>query len=242
MRLELQGVSKTYQGRQVLRGVNLQLSGMHCVAVVGPSGSGKSTLLRILAGLEIPEEGRILWDGDPLGQDARELLRWRRTVGFVFQSFNLFPHLTALENLLLPLEKAQGFPKPKAQAMAWEALKRLGLEEHAHKKPAELSGGMRQRVAIARALVINPKILFLDEPTSALDPESTWEVLQLIGEIAGQGKDLILVTHHIGFARSVADWGLFLAGGSVVEHGPAQEFFLHPKREEVRRFFQKLLY
>ncbi|CAF0689595.1 amino acid ABC transporter ATP-binding protein [Candidatus Methylacidithermus pantelleriae] len=242
MRLELVGITKSYRGTPVLRNIEAHLSGVQCVAILGPSGSGKSTLLRILAGLEVPEEGTVLWEGQPLPNEPARLLQWRRSVGVVFQSFNLFPHLTALQNLVLPLEKAHGYSKSQAKERAWAALAQLRLAEHAHKKPAQLSGGMRQRVAIARALVIEPQILFLDEPTSALDPESAQEVLKLVKEIAEQKRNLVLVTHHVGFARSIADWGIFLAHETILEQGPASQFFVSPQTEELKRFLEKLLF
>jgi polar amino acid transport system ATP-binding protein len=212
------------------------MEGVHSLVLIGPSGGGKTTLLRVLAGLERPDAGEAELDGQRIEFDEASLLRHRRTVGVVFQAFNLFPHLTALENITLPLEKVQGRDPADAEAVGMELLRRFQLDGHAGKKPAALSGGQRQRVAIARAVAIKPRVLLFDEPTSALDPEMTAEVLDMIGQLLAEGRDLILVTHEMGFARVVADRAAFLAGGRIVESGPTQALFAAPKTEECRRF------
>jgi polar amino acid transport system ATP-binding protein len=189
--------------------------------LIGPSGGGKSTLLRILGGLEHPDSGEVELDGERVVFTEEALLRHRRTVGTVFQAFNLFPHLTALQNITLPLEKVHGRTPAQAQETARQLLARFRLEAHAGKRPADLSGGQRQRVAIARALSSKPRLLLFDEPTSALDPEMTSEVLDTILELREEGLDFILVTHEMGFARRVADQVAFLADGRIVEAGPS---------------------
>jgi polar amino acid transport system ATP-binding protein len=180
-------------------------------------------------------------DGAPLPRDEAGLLQHRRSIGTVFQAFNLFPHLSALANITLPLEKVHGYAPDAAREKAREVLARLQLSPHADKKPAQLSGGQQQRVAIARAIAIKPRFLLFDEPTSALDPEMTAEVLDVIGELGREGRDLILVTHHMGFARQVADHGLFVADGRIAESGPAAELFGQPRTEALRNFLAKVL-
>ena len=181
--------------------MSLVLEETHSLVLVGPSGGGKTTLLRILAGLEIPDSGNVELNGDSIQFHEPALLRYRRTVGVVFQAFNLFPHLTALENIVLPLEKVHSHSPAQAHDIALQLLRRFQLDAHANKKPAALSGGQRQRVAIARAVAIKPRVVLFDEPTSALDPEMTAEVLEMIEQLREEGTDLILVTHEMGFAR-----------------------------------------
>ena len=209
--------------------------------LIGPSGGGKTTLLRLLAGLETPDSGIIELDGEQIHFDEEGLLRYRRTVGVVFQAFNLFPHLTALENITLPLEKVQGHKRADAVEAAMALLRRFQLDAHALKKPAALSGGQRQRVAIARAVAIKPRILLFDEPTSALDPEMTAEVLDMIKQLLEEGRDLILVTHEMGFARVVADRVAFLGNGRIIEWGDANTLFGAPVTEQCRRFLSTVL-
>ena len=241
MKLELQDVSKRFGEHRALRSISLRLEDVRSLVLIGPSGGGKSTLLRIIGGLEIPETGRVVVNGELLTRSEENLRHYRRTVGTVFQAFNLFPHLSALENITLPLEKVHGLNAAKAREAARSQLARFRLEAHAEKKPAELSGGQRQRVAIARALSIRPQLILFDEPTSALDPEMTAEVLEVIEELRNEGRDLILVTHHMAFARHVADHVVFLSEGAVVEAGPASEVFGAPKRAETAEFFSKVL-
>lgn len=241
MRLELRAVCKSYGGHAVLDSVNLKSEAARVLVLIGPSGGGKSTLLRLMAGLEQADRGSMRVNGRPVPSREKELLAYRRTIGVVFQAFNLFPHLTAMENIELPLLKVHGYGAKEARDRAVELLERLHLAERGGQPPAKLSGGQRQRVAIARALAIRPQVLFLDEPTSSLDPEMTGEVLEVIEELKAEGRDLILVTHEMGFARKVADEAVFLAGGKILESGPATELFSAPKSGECRRFLEKVL-
>ena len=248
MRLHVANVSKTFGENRVLDGITLGFDEVQSLVLIGPSGGGKSTFLRILAGLEYPDlvtngtdAPAVSIDGQPVVYEERALMAHRRTIGTVFQAFNLFPHLTALENVTLPLEKVHGVPATEARATAMAALERFRLAKHAGKRPAELSGGQRQRIAIARAVAIKPRLLFFDEPTSALDPEMTGEVLGLIEELKDEGRDFVLVTHEMGFARRVADQVALLADGRIVESGPAARVFDAPTHEVSRGFFAKVL-
>lgn len=241
MRLEIMGISKRYDDHVALDGIDLLLPEIRTVALLGPSGSGKSTLLRIIAGLETPDAGEIRLNGEALQCTEQYLLQHRRRIGTVFQSFNLFPHLTALRNISLPLEKVHGYSAQEAEAFAMQLLARFQLSGHSHKTPAQLSGGQKQRVAIARAVAIKPRLLLMDEPTSALDPEMTVEVLDLISELRQEGRPLLLVTHEVGFARKAADQVVFLHEGRVLESGAAEQLFEHPASEEMRAFLDKVL-
>ena len=198
-------------------------------------------MLRIAGGLETPTSGSLEFDGLPVPADRRALETHRRGIGFVFQAFNLFPHLSALRNITLPLEKVHHFSPSEAEEIAISALRRFRLEQHAHKRPAELSGGQNQRIAIARAMAIKPKLLLLDEPTSALDPEMTSSVLDMIQELKLEGRDFILVTHEMGFARMVADQVVFISEGRVVEAGAPDRIFTEPQTQECREFFKRIL-
>ena len=244
MQLHLDRLSKSFGAQRVLDGISLDVPKAQGLALIGPSGGGKSTLLRLLAGLEYPDaaSGPVTLNGQPIPyQNEETLRRHRQSVGTVFQGFNLFPHLTALENVRLPLLHVHRQADAKATAGAQEALARFGLAEHANKRPAELSGGQRQRVAIARALAIRPKLLFFDEPTSALDPEMTAEVLEAIEELKAAGQDFVLVTHQMGFARHVADQVALLAGGTIAEFGPPEQVFGAPRAEVTQRFLARVL-
>ncbi len=241
MRLSISNLAKAFGPHQALNGLSLQLERVRSLVLIGPSGGGKTTLLRVLAGLEIPDSGRVELDGEPLRFEERALEGYRRSVGVVFQSFNLFPHLTALENITLPLEKVHRFPAAKATDTAMGLLRRFQLDAHAHKRPAALSGGQRQRVAIARAVAIKPRLLLFDEPTSALDPEMTGEVLDMIQQLLQEGRDLILVTHEMGFARRVAERVAFVAEGRILETGTAGALFAAPATEQCRRFLSTVL-
>jgi polar amino acid transport system ATP-binding protein len=246
MRLEIEGLSKRFGGagaadaHHALRDVSLRCEA-RCLALIGPSGGGKSTLLRVVAGLETPSAGTVRWNGAPLPPDEPGLRAHRRRIGVVFQAYNLFPHLTALENVTLPLEKVHGLAPGAAQERALSLLERFRLAAHAGKRPAALSGGQRQRVAIVRALAPQPEALLLDEPTSALDPEMTVEVLDMMAELKAEGRDLIVVTHSMGFARQAADEAVFLAEGRVVEAGPAAALFAAPQSEACRAFLARVL-
>ena len=245
MKLEIREVTKSFgQGserRRVLDALSLKVEFPHVLALLGPSGGGKSTLLRIIAGLELADSGEILLDGSKVPHQEPCLRGYRRTLGVVFQAFNLFPHMTALQNVMLPLTAVHGMASADADQRAREVMERLGLADHEAKHPAQLSGGQRQRVAIARALAVRPRFLLFDEPTSALDPEMTAEVLQLISELRGSGTPMLLVTHEMGFARKVADQVAFLTEGSVLEQGSAGGFFTKPKTEQAAQFLDKVL-
>lgn len=211
-----------------------------CLVLLGASGSGKSTLLRVLGSLLTPDSGEVRVGDRALGWSEEEALAQRRTNGFVFQSFNLFPHLTALENVALPLRIVHGTEEGAARRRALEVLEQFGLEAHVEKRPAELSGGQQQRVALARAIAPKPKLLLLDEPTSALDPMMTQDVLDLIRGLAEGGQRIVLSTHEIAFARKVADWVLFLEHGKIVESAPAREFFESPQHGTAKEFLEAL--
>jgi len=241
MRLKVTNVSKSFLSQAVLRRVNLELEKVHTLALIGPSGGGKSTLLRIIAGLEKPDEGRIFLDQKEIIYREKELMEHRRSIGTVFQAYNLFPHLTALQNITLPLEKVHRYIPAEARQLANEILERFRLAEHSHKPPAQLSGGQRQRVAIARAVSIKPKLLLFDEPTSALDPEMTAEVLQLIEELREEGRDIMIVTHEMGFANQIADQIALLSGGQIAELGPPSQVLEEPQSEVTRQFLAKIL-
>jgi polar amino acid transport system ATP-binding protein len=248
MRLAIHGLVRRFPGRDgrgaatVLDGLDLETGDVAALVLVGPSGGGKSTLLRVLAGLDVPQAGSVAFDGVALPRDEAGLRAYRRTVGTVFQAFNLFPHLTALDNLILPLVHVHGLDRAAALERVREPLERFGLAAHAHKRPAELSGGQKQRIAILRALVVRPRRLFLDEPTSALDPEMTGEVLEMIAELRGAGTQFVLVTHEMGFARRVADEIAFVADGRVLAHGPTADFFDRCTEPRVRTFLARSLH
>ena len=239
MKLDIHNVSRSFEARKALSGASLSLEDVRSLVLIGPSGGGKSTLLRIIAGLETPDSGTVAINGKSVAFDERSLLLHRRNIGVVFQAFNLFPHLTALENLLLPLTVAHGQTKAQAQDAALQILSRFGLEGHANQKPASLSGGQKQRIAIARALVTKPQLILLDEPTSALDPEMTHEVLEMIKELRDQGRELILATHEMAFAKNAADQIAFVAEGRILESGKPSELFASPKSPKLRMFLSK---
>jgi len=234
-------LSMRFEGVTVLDRVSLELPANRVTAIIGPSGGGKSTLLRIFAGLLRPSAGSLWVDGRPLPYRERDWVSFRRRVGVVFQAFNLFPHLTNLENIALPLRVVHQQASAEAERRAEEWLARFQLAEHARKKPGQLSGGQRQRVAIARSLAAGPEMLFLDEPTSALDPEMTAEVLDLLLELRKEGFPFLVVTHEMGFAREVADEVLLLAEGRVMERGPPQAVIDQPTSEVGQRFLQRML-
>ncbi len=239
MKIACDGIRRTFGVHQALREATLQVDFTHTLALIGPSGGGKSTLLRVLAGLEYPDAGTVRINNQPLEFTESALAAYRRRIGVVFQSYNLFPHLTARQNVLLPLVQVHQFSD--AEARAARVLERFRLADHAEKKPAELSGGQRQRVAIARALAIDPEFLLMDEPTSALDPEMTAEILDVIAGLREADKPLDLVTHEMGFARKTADFVAFVADGAVLECRPSEEFFESPQSPEARRFLERIL-
>ncbi len=238
MKLELQDLRKSFGIHRALSGVTFRCESSQSLALIGPSGGGKSTLLRLIAGLLPPDSGSISLNGQSLAHQEPELRRYRQSLGIVFQAYNLFPHLTAIQNIMLPLEKVHRYKPQAAQERALSLLEKFRLADHANKKPAELSGGQRQRVAIARALGASPKLLLFDEPTSALDPEMSAEVLAVIETLKAEGTDFILVTHHMAFARRVADHAVFLSDGTVTESGPAARLFQSPETPALRSFLQ----
>ena len=241
MNLEVSKLTKRFGDQIALESVSLSVSEVGTLALIGPSGGGKSTLLRILGGLAVPDSGDVRIWGDPLPSDPGSLLAHRRANGFLFQSFNLFPHLSALRNITLPLEKVHGYSPPEAESAATASLKRFGMADHMRKFPSELSGGQQQRVALARAVAHKPQLLLLDEPTSALDPEMTAEVLELVQSLVESGQNIILSTHEMGFARAVADRIAFLSAGKVRAFGSPKDVFETPDDPEVKKFLSRVM-
>jgi general L-amino acid transport system ATP-binding protein len=241
--IRLEDVHKWFGRLHVLRGITLSVDPGEVVVVAGPSGSGKSTMIRCINRLESHEQGRIVVDGIELTDDVRNIDAVRSEVGMVFQSFNLFPHLTALQNVTLAPIRVRRWAKTKAERIAMELLDRVGIPEKAHVYPAMLSGGQQQRVAIARALAMQPKIMLFDEPTSALDPEMIQEVLDVMKSLAkDMGMTMIVVTHEMGFAREVADRIVFMDEGIIVEVGAPEHFFTNPTHERTKLFLSKILH
>ncbi len=238
--IELRGVDKHYGDLHVLKDINLTVDRGEVVVVIGPSGSGKSTMCRAINRLETIDSGQILIEGKPLPQEGKELTQMRAELGMVFQSFNLFAHMTILENVTLGPIEVLGMRKDEAEKVAMDLLSRVGVAEQAKKVPAQLSGGQQQRVAIARSLAMNPKAMLFDEPTSALDPEMINEVLDVMVSLAKKGMTMIVVTHEMNFARRVADRVIFMADGAIVETGTPDEFFDHPKTERARDFLNSI--
>jgi polar amino acid transport system ATP-binding protein len=239
--LELRGVTKSYGPNQVLRGIDLTVGEHQAVALIGASGSGKSTLLRCIDLLEEIDDGDILLDGEPITVPGLDPVPIRRRLGLVFQAYNLFPHRSVMENLILGAVKAQGMPDAQARAAAELMLERFGLAGRGTDYPDRLSGGQQQRVAIARALLTRPRALLLDEVTSALDPELVGEVLDVIRELKADGMTMIIATHEMGFAREFADQVCFLADGRIVERGTAERMFTAPVQPETQKFLARIL-
>jgi general L-amino acid transport system ATP-binding protein len=239
--IEACGVQKWYpNGFHALRGVDLTVHQGEVVVVMGPSGSGKSTFIRTFNALEDFQKGSIVVDGIPLTDDIRQIDAIRREVGMVFQQFNLFPHLTVIENLTLAPVLVRNRPKVEVERQALELLERVGIHEQAKKYPGQLSGGQQQRVAIARSLCMEPRILLFDEPTSALDPEMVQEVLAVMQELAQDGMTMVVVTHEMRFARQVASRVVLMADGQVVEVAPPEQFFTNPQHERSRQFLSQI--
>ena len=239
--IEARGVEKWYpNGFQALRGVDLTVSQGEVVVIMGPSGSGKSTFIRTFNALEDFQKGSIVVDGIALSNDVRNIDAVRREVGMVFQQFNLFPHLTVLENLTLAPVLVRKRPKAEVERRARQLLERVGIHEQAEKYPGQLSGGQQQRVAIARSLSMEPRILLFDEPTSALDPEMVQEVLAVMQELARDGMTMVVVTHEVRFARQVADRVVLMADGQVVEEAPPEQFFTNPQHERSKQFLSQI--
>ena len=248
--LEAQEIWKSYGDHAVLRGVDFAVDRGEVVAVLGPSGSGKSTLLRCINHLERPDSGVVLLDGEQVGmveterglyeRTDQELATQRARLGMVFQRFNLFGHLTAIENVAMPLRIVRRLERHEAADKAKSLLARVGLATHGEKRPAKLSGGQQQRVAIARAIAMDPEVLLFDEPTSALDPELVHEVLDVMTDLATEGMTMIVVTHEIGFAKNAASRAIFMDGGVIVEQGPARDVLNTPANERTRAFLSKV--
>jgi general L-amino acid transport system ATP-binding protein len=239
--IQLSGVNKWFGDVHVLRDVDLAVQQGERMVICGPSGSGKSTLIRCINRLEHHDSGSIVVDGLTLDEDTEHVAAIRREVGMVFQSFNLFPHLSVLENCALPQIRVRGTLRAEAEAKAMAYLRRVQIPEQSHKFPGQLSGGQQQRVAIARSLCMEPKVMLFDEPTSALDPEMIKEVLDVIIDLAQSGMTMICVTHEMGFAKKVADTVVFMDGGRIVEQAPPDELFNRPKSDRTKKFLSQIL-
>ena len=239
--IEVDAIDKFFGDFQALKNVSMNVGLQEVVVVIGPSGSGKSTLIRCINRLEKHDRGRILVGGIELSDDIRNIQEIRRETGMVFQQFNLFPHLTVLENITLAPRQVRKVAKAEAEATAMELLERVKIPDQARKYPGQLSGGQQQRVAIARSLAMKPKVILFDEPTSALDPEMIKEVLDTMKDLAREGMTMICVTHEMGFAREVADRVVFMADGQIVEVGTPEHFFTDPQEERTKLFLSQIL-
>jgi len=239
--IEIERLNKWFGDLHVLRDIDLSVRAGEKVVICGPSGSGKSTLIRCVNRLERHQRGRVVVDGIELGEDMKNLAAIRSEVGMVFQTFNLFPHLTVLDNVALAPKRVRRMPPDEADALAMQLLERVRIPEQARKYPSQLSGGQQQRVAIARSLAMRPKIMLFDEPTSALDPEMINEVLEVMEGLAREGMTMLCVTHEMGFARRVADTMVFMDRGEIVEAGPPAAFFSQPKTDRCRVFLSQIL-
>jgi|TARA_B100000959_G_C14989783_1_gene627292 ABC-type polar amino acid transport system ATPase subunit len=241
--IKIHGLTKTFDRTiHAVSNVNLHVAEGEVVVIIGPSGSGKSTILRCINLLEIPTEGSVEVDGYELTDPSTNIDHVRAEVGMVFQQFNLFPHLTVMENITLAQRKVRGRNKSEAEEMAIRQLTRVGIPEKADSYPRQLSGGQQQRVAIARSLAMEPRVMLFDEPTSALDPEMVKEVLDVMLELAAGGMTMVVVSHEMGFARAAGDRLVFIDEGEIVESGPPEEIFSNPSNERTRTFFNKILY
>ena len=239
--IQMQNVNKWYGDFQVLKDINLEVKLKEKIVVCGPSGSGKSTLIRCINRLEEHQKGNIIVDGTEISEDTKNIEQVRAEVGMVFQQFNLFPHLTVKENLILGPMKARGLTRKEAEFRAMKLLERVKIPEQVNKYPNQLSGGQQQRVAIARSLCMEPKIMLFDEPTSALDPEMIAEVLDVIIDLAQEGITMVVVTHEMGFAKKAADRMIFMDEGMIVETGTPEDFFAKPKTERCKLFLEQIL-
>lgn len=235
------GIHKKFGNLHVLKGITTQVAEGEVVVIIGPSGSGKSTFLRCLNLLEVPTAGDVYIDGVHVNGRGTDINKVRAEVGMVFQRFNLFPHMTALQNVALAPQKVRRVPRGEAEARAKELLAKVGLSDKFNAYPDQLSGGQQQRVAIARALAMRPKVMLFDEPTSALDPEMIGEVLDVMKNLARDGMTMVVVTHEMGFAREVGDRVLFMDGGTIIEEGTPEEVFGNPKNERTKAFLSKIL-
>lgn len=239
--ISMKKINKHFGQLHVLRDIDLKISQGEVVVIIGPSGSGKSTLLRCLNYLEVPDSGEVIVDQEQLNTDPRKITRTRRKIGMVFQRFNLFPHMTALENVMEGLVTVKKIPRGEAVNKGLAMLDKVGLGEKANAYPSKLSGGQQQRVAIARALAMDPQIMLFDEPTSSLDPELVGEVLAVMKELAKEGMTMVVVTHEMGFAREVADRVIFMDEGVILEEGLPEQFFTKPQNERTAAFLSRIL-
>lgn len=239
--IEVQNLKKTFGKNEVLKNINISVKPQEVVVVIGPSGSGKSTLLRCINMLETITDGHVYIEGNDIADKKTNINKVRAEVGMVFQQFNLFPHKTVIENIMLAPIKVRKIPAADAKAKGMQLLRKVGLEDKADVYPDSLSGGQKQRVAIARALAMEPKVMLFDEPTSALDPEMVGEVLEVMKQLAKEGMTMVVVTHEMGFAREVGDRVLFMDGGFIVEENTPLELFEHPQQERTQSFLSKVL-
>lgn len=239
--IEVQNLKKTFGKNEVLKNINISVKPQEVVVVIGPSGSGKSTLLRCINMLETITDGHVYIEGNDIADKKTNINKVRAEVGMVFQQFNLFPHKTVIENIMLAPIKVRKIPAADAKAKGMQLLRKVGLEDKADVYPDSLSGGQKQRVAIARALAMEPKVMLFDEPTSALDPEMVGEVLEVMKKLAKEGMTMVVVTHEMGFAREVGDRVLFMDGGFIVEENTPLELFEHPQQERTQSFLSKVL-
>lgn len=239
--IKTEKLTKSFGDKQVLKGIDEQINSGEVVVIIGPSGSGKSTFLRCMNLLEEPTSGKVIFEGQEINKKGVDIDSIRTKMGMVFQSFNLFPHLTVLDNIMIGPQQVKKVPKDKAEAIARKLLTRMGMSEKADVYPQSLSGGQKQRIAIARALAMEPDMMLFDEPTSALDPEMVGEVLQVMKDLALEGMTMVVVTHEMGFAKEVGDRILFMDDGQVMEQGTPDEIFNHPKSERTKDFLSKVL-
>ena len=239
--IKVQNLNKSFNKNEVLKDINLEINKGEVVAIIGPSGSGKGTLLRCMTLLETPSNGKVIFEGKELTHKNINLSELRQKMGMVFQNFNLFPHKTVLENVILAPKLLKKVDLKKLEIEGKALLKKVGLEEKANAYPSQLSGGQKQRVAIARALAMHPDVILFDEPTSALDPEVVYEVLKVMKDLAKEGMTMVVVTHEMGFAKDVGDKVIFMADGYVVESETPDQLFNHPKHERTKNFLAKVL-
>lgn len=239
--IKTEKLTKSFGDKQVLKGIDEQINSGEVVVIIGPSGSGKSTFLRCMNLLEEPTSGKVIFEGKEINKKGVDIDSIRTKMGMVFQGFNLFPHLTVLDNIMIGPQQVKKVPKDKAEAIARKLLTRMGMSEKADVYPQSLSGGQKQRIAIARALAMEPDMMLFDEPTSALDPEMVGEVLQVMKDLAMDGMTMVVVTHEMGFAKEVGDRILFMDDGQVMEQGTPDEIFNHPKSERTKDFLSKVL-
>lgn len=239
--IKVTNLHKKFGKQHVLKGIDENINQGEVVVIIGPSGSGKSTFLRCLNLLEHPSSGEIVFEGVSITSKENDINKLRENMGMVFQQFNLFPHMSILDNITLSLKKVKGYTKEESENIAFKLLKRVGLEDKANNYPTQLSGGQKQRIAIARALAMAPDVILFDEPTSALDPEMVGEVLEVMKDLANEGMTMVIVTHEMGFAKEVASRVIFMDEGNIVEKGTPEELFTNPKNQRTKDFLGKVL-